>query len=210
MLDKLLGALAGFVISVISAGGYLGITLLMALVSTGVPLPSEIIMPFAGYLVWKGTFSLVGVVVAAVIGENIGAAIGYQIGRRGGRPFLERYGRYLLIDAHHVDIAERFFARWGGAAVLVGRTLPVVRAFVAIPAGLGRMGLVKFHIYTSIGSIIWCGALAWLGMVLGDKWDSDPRVKAAFHSADLVIGAVLILGFAALVWLKVRGLRSKP
>ncbi len=210
MIEKILATLAAFIISVISSGGYLGILVLMALVSTGVPLPSEIIMPFAGYLVWRGKFTLAGVIVAAVIGENIGAAVGYQIGRRGGRPFLERYGRYLLIDTHHLDLAERFFARWGSAAVLIGRMLPVVRAFVAIPAGLGRMSLVKYHLYTSIGGLVWCGGLAWLGMVLGDKWDSDPRVKAAFHSADLVIGAVLVLGFVALVWLKFRGLRAKP
>jgi membrane protein DedA with SNARE-associated domain len=210
MFEKLLGTLAGIIITVISTGGYLGLLVLMALVSTGVPLPSEIIMPFAGYLVWQGKFSLAGVIIAAVIGENIGATIGYQIGRRGGRPFLERYGRFLLIDAHHVDIAEKFFARWGSVAVLIGRMLPVVRAFVAIPAGLGRMSLIKFHLFTSIGSFVWCGGLAWLGMVLGDKWDSDPRVKAAFHSADVVIAVVLLLGFAALVWLKVKGLRSKP
>ncbi|MFX8156702.1 VTT domain-containing protein, partial [Acinetobacter baumannii] len=86
--------------------------------------------------------------------------------------------------AHHLDIAERFFAHWGSVAALVGRLLPVVRAFVSIPAGLGRMNLVRFHLYTTIGSAIWCGGLAYLGVVLGDKWDSDPRLKAAFHSAD--------------------------
>ncbi|MGJ3649320.1 DedA family protein [Sphingomonas sp. GlSt437] len=209
MVEKILGHLAAFVIAVIQAGGYPGITLLMVLVSTGIPIPSEIIMPFAGYLVSKGTLTLPGVVIAAVIGENIGARIGYELGARGGRPLLVRYGRFVLLDAHHRDLAEKFFARWGSTAALVGRLLPVVRAFVSIPAGLGRMNLVKFHLYTSIGSLIWCGGLAYLGVVLGDKWDSDPRLKAAFHSADLVIGAVLVLAVAGVVWLKLRGGRAR-
>lgn len=209
MVEKLLGALASFVIWVISTGGYPGIVLLMALVSSGIPIPSEIVMPFSGYLVSQDRFSLVGVIIAAVIGENIGARIGYEIGRRGGRALIARFGRYVLLDVHHLDMAEAFFARWGSLAALVGRLLPVVRAFVSIPAGLGRMNLVKFHLYTTIGSAIWCGGLAWLGLVLGDKWDSDPRLKAAFHSADLAIGAVLVLAVAAVAWFKLRGLRAK-
>jgi membrane protein DedA with SNARE-associated domain len=209
MVEAILAHLATLVIAVISAGGYPGITLLMALVSTGVPIPSEIIMPFAGYLVSKGTLGLPGVIIAAVIGENIGARIGYELGARGGRPLLVRYGRYVLLDAHHLDLAERFFRRWGSVAALVGRLLPVVRAFVSIPAGLGRMNLVKFHVYTTIGSAFWCGGLAWLGVVLGDKWDSDPRLKAAFHSADLVIGVVLVLAVVAVLWLKLRGARAR-
>lgn len=202
MFEKLLGYLATFVIAVISTGGYPGIVLLMALVSSGIPIPSEIIMPFSGYLVFKGSFSLPGVIIAAVIGENIGARLGYEIGRRGGRPLVERYGRYVLVDGHHLDLAEKFFARWGSMAALVGRMLPVVRAFVSIPAGLGRMNLVKFHLYTTIGSAIWCGGLAWLGLVLGDKWNSDPRLKSAFHSADLVIGVVGVLAVLGVLWLK--------
>lgn len=209
MFEKLLGYIATIVVAVISTGGYPGIVFLMAIVSSGVPIPSEIIMPFAGYLVSQGTFSLVGVIIAAVIGENIGARVGYEIGRRGGRPLIARYGRYVLVDTHHLDIAERFFARWGSAAAFVGRLLPVVRAFVSIPAGLGRMNLVKFHIYTAFGSLIWCGGLAWLGMVLGDKWNSDPRIKAAFHSADLVIGVLLIAAVVAVAWFKLRGLRAR-
>lgn len=209
MIAKLLSLIAGFAIAIITAVGYPGITLLMAMVSAGVPIPSEIVMPFAGYLVSLGTFTLPGVVIAAVVGENIGAAIGYEIGKRGGRPLIERYGRYVLIDGHHLDLAERFFDRWGNVAALVGRMLPIVRAFVAIPAGLGRMHRAHFHLYTSIGSVVWCGGLAWLGMTLGDKWDSDPRLKAAFHSAELVIGILLVLAIVAFVWLKIRGLRAK-
>lgn len=209
MFEQILAVLAGFVIKVISAGGYLGIVLLMAMVSSGVPIPSEVIMSFSGYLVTLGRFSLIGVVIAGVIGENIGAAIGYEIGKRGGRPLLERYGRYVLVDAHHLDLAERFFARWGSVAALVGRLLPVVRAFVAIPAGLGRMNRFHFHLYTSIGSAIWCGGLAWLGMTLGRKWDSDPRLKEIFHSFDLLIGALLVAGVVTVLWFKLRGKRAK-
>ena len=208
MIDTLLALLGGFATAVIAALGYPGVALLMAMVSTGIPIPSEIIMPFSGYLVTKGVFSLWGVVLAAVIGENIGARLGYEIGRRGGRPLLERYGRYVLINTHHLDLAERFFAHSGSLAALFGRLLPVVRAFVSIPAGLGRMNLWRFHLYTTIGSTIWCGGLAWLGMELGVRWNSDPRLKAIFHSAELLIAVAVALAVVAFVWLRLRAQRK--
>ena len=126
MLDKILGALATFAISVITALGYPGIVLLMAIESACIPLPSEVIMPFAGYMVSLGKFTLVGAATAAAIGENIGAFIAYEMGKRGGRPLVERYGHYLLIDAHHLEQADRFFVRFGSIAALIGRLLPVV------------------------------------------------------------------------------------
>lgn len=204
MIEKLLGLLAGFAISVITSMGYSGIVLLMAMKSACIPLPSEIIMPFAGYLVSTGHFTLVGVATAAAIGENIGAAIAYQLGKSGGRPLVERYGPYLLIDASHLAQADRFFARYGSIAALVGRLLPVVRTFIAFPAGVARMNRATFHLYTTIGSWPWCFALAWVGMKLGDKWNSDPRIKAAFHGADAVIGVVLVAAIAFFVWHRLR------
>lgn len=204
MIENILAALAGFAISVITSMGYFGIVLLMAIESACIPLPSEIIMPFAGYLVSLGHFSLVGVATAAAIGENIGAAIAYQLGKSGGRPLVERYGKYLLIDASHLEQADRFFARYGSVAALVGRLLPVVRTFIAFPAGVARMNRLKFHLYTTIGSWPWCFALAWVGMKLGDKWNSDPRIRAAFHSADIVIVAVVLAAVAFFVWHRLR------
>lgn len=207
MLDTLLAKLAAFAITVITTLGYPGIVLLMAIESACIPLPSEIIMPFAGYLVAQGTFTLVGAATAATIGENIGGAIAYELGKRGGRPLVERYGHYLLIDAHHLDQADRFFARYGSIAAFVGRLLPIIRTFIAFPAGVARMNRATFHLYTTLGSWPWCFALAWIGMKLGAKWDSDPRIRAAFHSADAVIAVVIVAGAAWFVWHRLRGAR---
>lgn len=207
MIEKILGILATFTIGVISSGGYLGIALLMAIESACIPLPSEIIMPFAGYLVSTGHFNLYLAATAGAIGCNLGSIVGYEIGKRGGRPVAERWGRYVLVGPGELDAADRFFARFGNIAVLIGRLLPVIRSFIAFPAGVARMPLIPFHIYTFIGSWPWCFGLAYLGMVLGDKWNSDPRVKAAFHSADAVIAVVLVAAVAFCIWHRVRGLK---
>ena len=208
MFETILSALASFVIAVISWGGYLGIALLMAIESACVPLPSELIMPFAGYLVSTDRFDLFLAATAGALGCNLGSIVAYEIGKRGGRPVAERWGRYLLIGADELDAADRFFARWGNWAVLVGRLLPVIRTFIAFPAGVARMPLVPFHLYTFIGSWPFCLALAWVGMKLGDQWHSDPRLKAAFHQADLAIGLVLVALVGLYVWHRVRGVRK--
>ncbi len=208
MIERIISWLAGIITGVIAAGGYPGIALLMAIESACVPLPSEIIMPFAGYLVSTGHFSLIGAATAGAIGCNLGSVVGYEIGKRGGRPLAMRYGRYLLIGPGELDAADRFFARFGGPAVLIGRLLPVIRSFIAFPAGVARMRLVPFHVYTFVGSWPWCFGLAWVGMTLGDRWNSDPRLKAWFHRADAVIAAVLVIAVAPYVWHRVRGARQ--
>ena len=208
MVEHILGALASFIIAIIGAGGYFGVLLLMAIESACVPLPSEIIMPFAGYLVSTGRFTLVGAATAGALGCNLGSIVAYEIGKRGGRPLAERWGRYLLIGPGELDAADRFFARWGSAAVLVGRLLPVIRSFIAFPAGVARMRLLPFHVYTFVGSWPWCFGLAWVGMTLGERWDSDPRLKAWFHRADAAIAAVLVAAVALYIWHRIRGLRK--
>ena len=210
MVEKILSVLAGFTISVIASGGYVGIVALMAIESACIPLPSEIIMPFAGYLVSTGRFDLYLAATAGAIGCNLGSIVAYEIGKRGGRPLAMRWGRYLLIGPGEIDAADRFFARFGGIAVLIGRLLPVIRSFIAFPAGVARMRLVPFHVYTFVGSWPWCFGLAWVGMKLGDKWNSDPRVKAAFHRADLIIGLILVALLAFYLWHRIRGLSRQP
>ncbi len=205
MVEKILAVLAGFTIWVISSGGYIGIAVLMAIESACIPLPSEIIMPFAGYLVYKGEMNLFLAATAGAIGCNLGSIIAYEVGKRGGRPLLLRYGKWVLIGEGEIDAADRFFARFGNMAVLIGRLLPAIRSFIAFPAGVARMPLIPFHIYTFVGSWPWCFGLAWLGMVLGEKWDSDPRVKAAFHSADALIGVLLVVAVVWFVWHRLRG-----
>ncbi len=207
MIERILGLLATFAITVISSGGYLGIVLLMAIESACIPLPSEIIMPFAGYLVSTGRFDLVLAATAGAIGCNLGSILAYEIGKRGGRPLAERWGRYVLVGPGELDIADRFFARFGGIAVLIGRLLPVIRSFIAFPAGVARMPLVPFHLYTFLGSWPWCFGLAWVGMKLGDQWNNSPAMKAAFHSADVVIAVVLVAAVAFYIWHRVRGLK---
>src|ERR1051325_8585122 len=136
MLEKIIAALAGFIIAVISKSGYLGVLLLMAIESACIPLPSEVVMPFAGYLASTGRFSLPLVATAGALGCNLGSAVAYAIGHRGGRAGSERWGSYVLLSRRDLERAERWFARFGGVTVLVGRLLPVVRTFIALPAGL--------------------------------------------------------------------------
>ena len=184
MTEKLLAVIFVFISQVIAATGYAGIALLMAIESACIPLPSELIMPFAGYLVFQGTFKL-------------GSLVAYEIGCYGGRPLVERYGRWILMGHRELDWADRFFARWGYLAVFIGRLLPVIRTFIALPAGIARMPRGRFHIYTFLGSWPWCLALAYLGMKLGENWR---ELGKYFHKFDAVIGAMLIAGVAYFVW----------
>ena len=209
MIEKILAALATFAVTVISAGGYWGIALLMAIESACIPLPSEIIMPFAGYLVSTGRFDLYLAATAGAIGCNLGSIVAYEAGKRGGRPLVERWGRYLLIGPGELDMADRFFNRWGPIAILVGRMLPIIRTFIAFPPGVARMPLIPFHIYTFVGSWPFCLALAWIGMKLGNAWNSDPRLKAFFHQADLAIGAVIVIAGGLYLWHRLRGLKKR-
>lgn len=208
MIEKILTWLAGITTGTIAALGYPGVMLLMAIESACIPLPSEIIMPFAGYLVSTGRFELFAVATAGAIGCNLGSIIAYEAGKRGGRPLIARYGKYALIGMSEVDAAERFFARYGSIAVLIGRLLPVIRTFIAFPAGVARMPLGKFHLFTFIGSWPWCFGLAWVGMKLGAAWNQDPRLKTAFHSVDAVILAAMVLGGAWFVWHRIKGARG--
>jgi membrane protein DedA with SNARE-associated domain len=202
--ERLLAPVAAWIIAVISASGYLGIVFLMAIESACIPLPSEVIMPFSGYLVSTGRFSLWAVATAGALGCNLGSIVGYELGKRGGRPLVARYGRYVLMSLHDLARAEAFFARFGSITVLVCRMLPLVRSFIAFPAGVARMPLWRFHLYTFLGSWPWCFALAWVGMKLGAAWDSDPRLKAVLHKADAAIVILLILGAAWLLMAKFR------
>ena len=205
MTAKIIAALSAFIISVISAGGYLGIALLMAIESACIPLPSEIIMPFSGYLVYVGRFKLLWVATVGALGCNLGSAIAYAVGYYGGRPLVEKYGSYILLSRHELDWADRFFARYGNITVFVSRLLPVVRTFIALPAGVARMNQPKFHFYTFIGSWPWCLGLAYVGMKLGQQWDTDPRLRIWFHRFDVVILAVILIGIVVFVWSRWQG-----
>ena len=193
MTEKILAPLFLFIKALMLSAGYGGIVLLMAIESACIPLPSELIMPFAGYLVFAGKMSLPLVATAGAIGCNLGSLVAYEIGFYGGRPLVTRYGRWVLLGQHELDWADRFFARWGYLAVFIARLLPVIRTFIALPAGIARMPRGRFHIYTFLGSWPWCFALAWLGMKLGENW----RVIGTYlHKFDALILVLLVGGFA--------------
>lgn len=197
MITKLLHALAAFVIWVISSSGYTGIVLLMAIESACIPLPSEVIMPFSGYLVYTGRFSLLLVATFGAIGCNLGSVLAYEVGAYGGRPLIEKYGKYILLNKHDLELSDRFFHHWGAATVFIGRLLPVIRTFIALPAGIARMSRVRFHIYTFVGSWIWCYVLAYFGLKLGENWDTLGKY---FHRFDAVIAVLLAVGIALFLW----------
>ena len=196
MTEKIIAALAKVTIAVISSTGYLGVVALMAIESACIPLPSEIIMPFAGYLVYMGHFSLFWAATAGALGCNLGSVIAYEIGYYGGRPLVARYGSRIWISRRDLEMADRFFLKFGSAAVFLGRLLPVIRTFIALPAGVSRMPRLRFHLYTFAGSWPWCFGLAWVGMKLGEQWDSDPRLKLWLHRLDAVILLVVVAGLA--------------
>lgn len=197
MTEHILAILFTFIHGTITSTGYIGIALLMAIESACIPLPSELIMPFAGYLVYEGSMNLWWVATAGAIGCNLGSLVAYEIGRYGGRPLVERYGRWILLGSPELDWADRFFARWGYLAVFFARLMPVVRTFIALPAGIARMPRGRFHIYTFLGSWPWCLALAWFGMKLGENWRTLGKY---FHKFDAVILIVLVGGLAVFVW----------
>ena len=179
----------------ISGGGYLGVAVLMALESACLPIPSEIIMPFAGYLVSTGRFDLALVATAGALGCNLGSAVAYAVGAYGGRRFIERYGRYVLLDMHELARVDRLFARYGNIVVFVSRLLPGVRTFIALPAGIARMRQLPFHVYTFLGSWPWCFGLAYVGYRLGERWNNDPALRAAMQRFEIVVvvGALALL-----------------
>src|SRR5271170_76376 len=205
MTEKILAVVISFIIATISASGYAGVALMMAIESACIPLPSEVIMPFAGYLVSTGRYSLQLVALAGALGCLLGSYVAYYIGASGGRWFLLRYGRWVLIEPHEIEIADRFFDRWGAPAVFFSRMLPVVRTFIAFPAGVARMRLMPFTIYTLAGSYPWCLTLAYLGMKLGQNWDT---LGPYFHRFDSVIAALLVLGASLVLYNRIRGITA--
>jgi membrane protein DedA with SNARE-associated domain len=204
MVAKIISILSSFIVATISTLGYSGIVLLMAIESACIPLPSEIIMPFSGYLVSRGEMNLWGVGVAGAVGCVVGSLVAYWVGMYGGRPFIEKYGRYVLLSRHDLDIADRWFAKYGELIVFTSRLLPAIRTFIAFPAGVARMNLPRFVIYTFAGSLPWCLGLAYVGQKLGEQWDKDDRLKTWFHRFDFVIGIVVVLLVAWWIWRHIK------
>ena len=203
-MEHLLSVIGAWITGVIQSGGYPGIILLMAIESACIPLPSEVIMPFAGYLVYRQAMSLHAAAFAGAFGCLVGSVVAYGIGARGGRPFVERYGKYVLVRRRDVDRAETWFRNYGDAAIFFSRLLPVVRTFISLPAGIARMPFGRFALLSFLGSVPWCYLLAYVGRVMGERW---PDIKRYFHGADLVVGGLILLGAACWIW---HHLRPEP
>ena len=209
MIARIIEILSAFIVATISTLGYGGVVLLMAIESACVPLPSEIIMPFAGYLVYMGRFNLWLVGLAGAVGCVAGSIPAYYAGMYGGRPFIEKYGRYVLISHHDLDMADRWFARFGEIIVFASRLLPVISTFIAFPAGIARMNMKRFIIYTFLGSFPWCLGLAYVGQILGEQWNKNPTLKAWFHRFDFLIGIAIVLAAAWWIWRHLRHSRKE-
>lgn len=202
-MEHILSLLGNAIKSVIGSGGYAGIILLMALESACIPLPSEIIMPFAGALTLASmagsrpplNFHLVA--LSGAVGCALGSALAYWVGATGGRELVFRYGRYVLLRRRDVDRAEVWFQRWGGAAIFTARLLPVVRTFISLPAGIARMPFASFLTLSFLGSVPWCYLLAYIGIQFASHLDD---LKRYFHGADAIIVILLLIGFG--FWLR--------
>lgn len=197
------------IISGIAYLGYGGIVLLMAVESACIPVPSEVIMPLSGYLAWKGTFNLAGVILAGSLGSMLGSLAAYYAGLKLGRPFIARYGRYILMKEEDLKRAERWFARYGGAATFASRMLPVVRTFISLPAGIGKMEIKRFTVYSFVGSIPWCALLAYLGYVLGDSWRIIFDQYGHYVDYAVIIGIVAVIGYFLYLRRKRAGAEGK-
>ena len=186
--------------------GYVGVAIAMAIESAMIPLPSELILPLAGFQIsdqtlieplTKGPWSFWIVVVVATIGNTIGSLIGYAIGAWGGRPFLERWGKYLLIRPHEIELADHFFQKYGSATAFFSRLLPIVRTFISFPAGVARMNVVKFIAYSTAGAFLWSTALVWAGVQLGSRWQDIRHLLQPF---DLAIAVLVVAAIVLFVW----------
>jgi membrane protein DedA with SNARE-associated domain len=198
-----------FIDSLYSQFGYIGVVIAMTIESAAIPLPSELILPFAGWSVSRGLvepltnapWSYAGAVIAGVIGNTAGSLLSYAIGAFGGRPLVERYGKYVLISAHDLEVAERWFETYGEATVFFSRMLPIVRTFISVPAGIAGMPLWRFTLFSILGAIPWVMLLVWGGMVLGDHW---LELKHSLKGLDYLVAALILAAVGIFVWRHVK------
>ena len=193
MSEKIIATLAALSFT----SKYVIVLLLMTIQSACIPIPSEVIMPLGGSALCHSQFQLVVLATLASLASNLGSGLAYWIGASGGRPMVERYGSYVLLSRHDLDRVDNFFTRFGSWAVLIGRVTPIIRSFIAFPAGVAKMNQVRFHLFTFIGSWPWCYALAYIGMRLGASFNTNPEFKEVFHRFHLGVEALLLIG---IIW----------
>jgi len=191
---NIIETLSAFVIAVIEQLGYGGVFVAMTLESACIPLPSEVIMPFAGFVAWEGELTLLGVTIVGTLGCLAGSLVAYAVGAYGGLPILERYGKYVFIRKKELNRAHAWFERYGEPVVFISRVLPIIRTFISLPAGIARMDIKKFSLYTVLGSFPWCLGLAYVGVLLGPHWSDLERL---FRYLDIlvIVGLLILIGY---------------
>ena len=182
--------LASYITGWISWGGYPVVFILMALESMVAPVPSEAVMPFTGFLVYEGGMNWGLIILVSTLGSITGSLISYYAGAYGGKPFIQKFGKYFFLDLHDLEFTEKFFNKYGGATIFVSRFIPVVRHLISIPAGIGRMNILRFSIYTILGAAIWNAFLMYAGYYLRSRWD---EIMKYAQTLDIIIIAALIL-----------------
>lgn len=207
MISRLIEQLVGIIVHVIGTTGYSGIFVLMLLESCGIPAPSEVIMPFAGFLVGIGRLQFWPAVLLGALGNLAGSLLAYGIGRLGGRPLLARWGKYIFISQPDLDRADGWFKRHGEATVLVGRLLPVIRTYISFPAGISEMNIGTFSFYTLLGALPWSMLFTWLGVKLQNNW---VLIHTKLHNFDTAMAVVLVTAIIWYVYRHVRHSRLQP
>jgi membrane protein DedA with SNARE-associated domain len=206
LVNTLLGWLLAFVHGTVDLLGYAGVILMMAVESCNIPLPSEVIMPYAGYLVQRGMMNFHLAAWAGAFGCVLGSVPSYWLGWYGGRPFLEKYGHWLLLTRHDLDTADRWVRRYGDWAFFICRMLPVVRTFISLPAGVLRARFWPFVIFTFAGSLVWCYALVWVGVVFGNNLEV---FQVYWHKFEVLVVLVILALGAWYIWRHVRHFRAR-
>lgn len=189
MISLLISILVKFVVDTISAMGYPGVFFLMFIESCGIPAPSEAIMPFAGFLVSRGEMNFILIVILGTLGNVLGSLLAYYIGKKGGRVLVEKYGKYIFLSRHDLDRADSWFAKRGELTVFIGRLLPVVRTYISFPAGIARMKLGRFTLFTTLGVLPWTILFGWLGVYLGQNWE---LIREKLHGFDMIILGLVV------------------
>ena len=201
MFTLIIDILADVVVRTIDFMGYPGVFFLMLAESCGIPMPSEIIMPFSGFLVAEGKMNFWAVSFVGAFANLAGSLIAYWIGLKGGRALIEKWGKYILISKRDLDLADRWFMRFGNLTVFFGRLLPVVRTYISFPAGVAKMEIKRFSLYTFAGALPWSILFTWLGVKMGDNWE---QIREKLHNFDLAIVALIIIGIAWYVWRHIK------
>lgn len=207
MITDLIEWLGSLAHALIEAGGYLGLFFGMLVESVNIPLPSEALMTFAGALVADGEFTFWAVVAAGTLGNVVGSVLNYYLGMYGGRPFIEKYGKYFLIHHSDLDLADRWFAKYGLFAVFFARVLPIVRTFISLPAGVSRVPIIPFTVVTAAGCLIWCIFLTYVGVEFGKNYETV--FKPYLQKFEILIAIVVVVGVAWYVRRHFRLVRNK-